>query len=113
MLLALLTPAPQSAEEAEFRAWLENCREILADRAPDEVAYLASLGGFEPHVVYPVLSLWKDAMAGTRFENRMAMQQFQWEAAVQDVQRLRDEKERVPEFDLRPLWKSVSEYQSG
>ena len=76
---------------------------------PQEVAGMAILCGFEKSLVYSVLSCFRDAMAGTHVEKRAAFQSWHFDQAVKEVHEMR----RIKELDLRPLWKSVHDYQMG
>lgn len=110
---ALLRPVEMSPEEKDLRAWLKDCKDILADRAPTEIGELAILVGFDRSLVYKVLSYFCDAMNGTHIEGRVALKAYQFEAAVERVQSMDADLKRVPELDLMPLWKEVHTYQTG
>jgi len=102
-----------SADEQELRDWLKKNRELLKDHSSDTVVYFALLNQFPRDLVYSVLSDFRDAMQGSHIENRAAMEAYRFEAAMEDVQRLRDAQTYIKELDLRPLWKDLHTYQTG
>ncbi len=109
----LLKPAPMSEAEKEFRAWIKECKAILADRNVYEVAEMAIMCGFDKGIVYRVLSTFKDAMDGTQIENRAAFQTWNFSRAVDEVQRMKEEMARPKKFDLMPLWRDLHANQTG
>lgn len=59
----------------DFKEWLKANRKHFqeGDYASDEVASMAHLVGFSWEVITPGLTHFKDAMAGTNINNRVAM----------------------------------------
>jgi hypothetical protein len=102
--------AEVSPEEAELRNWLKSNRETLAGRDPFEVASLAITCGFDQDVVCRTLCNFQDAMAGSHLDNRVAFKAWLTDRAVEEVQKMRADLERVPELDLLPLWQELVAY---
>ncbi len=104
-----------SPEETEIRAWLKlNRDKALADLTPMEVAdYAVRYGGFQICDVIITLSHFRDAMQGSHFDNRAALQEFLLDAAVEDFMKKRNALDKPKELDLAPLWLDVTQYQTG
>ena len=113
IFLELMKGVPMTDAEKEFRAWIKLNKETLVDRTAHEIAQVAILSGFDAEIVFSVLSSIKDALGGTQVESRARMQMFRWDVAVEDFHRVQDEKNRIPELDLMPLWRSVHFYQTN
>lgn len=112
-LEALFAAPSYSPEEQEFRAWLKDCRDVLSDRQPDEVAYFAILNGFSRILVYSVLSYFKDAMMGTNIDSRIKFESFRLSCAIEETIRMRDNLTRNKELELMRLWEDVYHYQTN
>lgn len=108
-LKALLTTEyPESEAEKEFRAWLKECREILAGRDVYEVARLAIMAGFEKSVVYSILSHFQDAMTGSCTDRRIRLQIFSNLSYLDNPKLLEGRGDwRRPIF-IVPLWKDLA-----
>lgn len=105
---AIYTP-----EEEAVRSWVKLNATTFREQAWTalEAAHLAIELGFDVMAVRSVMGHWKDALAGTHFENRAAMNDYRLECAMEDFSRLRDELTNDPALDLAPRWKEVNAYQ--
>lgn len=97
-----MTPA-----EVAIRAWLKSNRETLRGRAPDEVAYLAVICGFDLDDVCATLSTFQDAMQSSHIDNRAAYAMWLFDKAIFDFAKCKKNLERVPELDLTHQWKEL------
>lgn len=110
----LLKKYPEAPEEKEFRSWFKLNRQIFQEQAwaPDEIAYLAvNTNGFDPHIVFSVLSLWNDVITGTCFENRADLKEFNWAYACSEFLDLKAKLEYIKELDMTDQWKSLVSHQ--
>lgn len=99
-----ITPA-----ETEIRAWLKANKERLAGRAPDEIAHLAVLCGFNVDDVCSTLANFRDAISDTYVESRAAKETLILEMTIDTVLEMR----RPIELDLYPLWQDlVNEFEN-
>ena len=112
-LEALFTPIPMTDDEKELRAWIKLNRETLESMTPTEIGYMAITCGFDPAVVYAVLSNFRDAMSGTHVESRARFASWNFHKAMQHVDELKKKMAYVKELDLMPLWKDVTFYQTN
>jgi len=95
----------QTPDEKAVREWLHENKHVFDKTwSSAEVAHMAITCGFKPEAVYAVMSFWRDAMDGTRFENRAAMDQYCFEIACEERENLEKKRHYVKELDLGPLW---------
>lgn len=114
-LFTRLTPgAVYTEDEKKVRDWVYKNREmfIRSGWTAWEVASLAlKIEVADVIAVYSILSHFQDALAGTHIENRQAMNELQFDLAIEDANRLKDKLARQPELDLGPQWQAVKHYQ--
>lgn len=117
-----MKPRPEpTPEEKEFRDWIKRNRQhfIEGEYTPGEIGMLARLVGFDPMLIYRELSSFNDAINGTCFENRAALMSYQFDGALKQFQKMKEEmaeKERLKarrRIGLDALWRRVTRYQSG
>jgi len=111
-LEAIFKIYPQTDAEKEVREWLKiNSAHFTADKwSQVEVAHMAMYLGFERNAVYTVLSFWDDAIQGSRFENRSAMQRWSLTCAAEEVTAIKGRMDYVKELDLKNQWQALTEY---
>lgn len=92
-------------DECELRDWLKKCRKVLEGRDATEVCFWAIFAGFDPVVVYRVLSDFRHAMEGSSVDNCSALHVWSFEMTVEQVRKMRVALEKVPELDLVEKWR--------
>lgn len=113
LFIFLNTPKPLTEEEQNLRNWVKECGPILKGRTSFEVAAMAVACGFNPDLAYSFFANFTDAMSGSCIDNRAAMHVFSVHQAINRVNKMKEELERIPELDLMPLWKELHFNQTG
>ncbi len=106
---ALFKVYPETNEERAVRDWMKRCKDVFTEQSNDpwtpvEVAALAIELGFDPGAVCLVMSHWNDALNGSRFERRQAMEEYRLEGAIKEFADLEKKRKEVKPLDLHRTW---------
>lgn len=111
--LDLFVPIPMSEAETELRAWIKLNNASLKDQSPPEVGYMAIICGFDPTVVYGVLSNFNSVMQGRQVDSLARFEQYRFEQTIKLVDEMKAKLAYVRELDLMPLWREVTYLQTN